>query len=290
VVLFDPDRCRSLLFVPAGNERYLQSALRGDADVIQLDLEDAITPDQKDGARESAVSALELIHAAGRVASVRVNSESALLSLDLNAVIGPHLSALTAPKIDSAESLQMLDKVITGIEQERGIPIGQVRLIAQIESARGVLNAREIASSTTRLAAVGIGTEDLSADLGGQVNSETLKFPNAQVLYAAREAGVIPIGYPGSITVYNEADTFQEWIQKAKSEGFEGGFCIHPNQVEILNQEMRPSDDEVEEAVAIVQALEESESKGAFSHNGRMVDAPVIERAHRVLRRHDFFN
>lgn len=289
-MLFDPDRCRSLLFVPAGNERYLQSALRGDADVIQLDLEDAISPELKDAARESAVSGLELIHLAGRASSVRVNSESALLSLDLAAVISPHLSALTAPKIESAESLNVLDNVISGIEQERGIPIGQIRLIAQIESATGVLNAREIASSTKRLAAVGIGMEDLAADLGGQVNPETLQFPNMQVLYAAREAGVIPIGYPGSVTVYNEADTFRDWIQKAKSQGFEGGFCIHPNQVDILNQEMRPSEDEVEEAVAILRALEESEKKGVFSHHGRMVDAPVVERAHRVLRRHELFS
>jgi citrate lyase subunit beta/citryl-CoA lyase len=288
-MLFDPDRCRSLLFVPAGNERYLQSALRGEADVIQVDLEDAISPDQKDVAREAAISAVELIHAAGRVGAVRVNSESALLSDDLAAVVGPHLSALTTPKVESGESLMRLDEVVSNLERERGIPIGQIRLIAQIESASGVLNARGIASSTSRLAAMGIGMEDLAADVGSVVNAATLQFPNTQVLYAAREADVTPIGYPGSITVYNEPDTFREWIRSAKMQGFEGGFCIHPSQIEILNQEMRHSDSEVEEASAIIDTLEDHPGEGAFSHEGRMVDAPVIVRARRVLRRNELF-
>ena len=99
-MLFDQDRCRSLLFVPADNERYLRSALRGDADVIQIDLEDAISPDLKDPARDYAKSAVHRIHVAGRVGSVRVNSEAELLSKDLTAVVGSHLAALTIPKVD----------------------------------------------------------------------------------------------------------------------------------------------------------------------------------------------
>ena len=239
--MFDPDICRSLLFVPAGNERYLRSALRGTADVIQIDLEDASAPAQKERARNSARSFVAQIAAAGRVAAVRVNGEEPLLGLDLEAVVYPGLAALTIPKVDTGAMLAQIDAAITQLETARGLVPGGIRLIAQIESARGVLNAREIAGATPRLAALGLGMEDLIADVGGAVGADALYFPAMQTLYAAREAAVTPIGYLGSIAVYRDTDRFGEWIRRAKSLGFEGGFCIHPNQVEILNREFRPS-------------------------------------------------
>ena len=285
--MFDPDICRSLLFVPAGNERYLRSALRGTADVIQIDLEDAIAPAQKERARNSARSFVAQIAAAGRVAAVRVNSEEPLLGEDLDAVVLPGLAALTIPKVDTGAMLAQIDAAITQLETARGLAPGGIRLIAQIESARGVLNAREIAGATPRLAALGLGMEDLIADVGGAVGADALYFPAMQTLYAAREAVVTPIGYLGSITVYSDTDRFGEWIRRAKSLGFEGGFCIHPNQVEILNREFRPSPAEVRAAEALVAAYQQQASTGvgAFAHEGKLVDAPVIARAQRVLRR-----
>ena len=285
--VFDPDICRSLLFVPAGNERYLHSAIRGNADVIQVDLEDAIAPDQKNQARLSARSFVEQIEAADRVASVRVNGEDPLFTQDLNAVIHSGLSALTIPKVDTGEKLATIDAAVTRLESERGLTPGGIRLIAQIESAKGILNAREIAGATPRLGAMGIGMEDLIAGVGGVVDSDPLYFPAMQTLYAAREADVTPIGYLGSITVYKEIDVFREWIRRAKTLGFEGGFCIHPNQVEILNEEFRPSSGEVSDAEELVAAFEQKarEGVGAFAYDGKMVDAPVIERAKRILRR-----
>ena len=285
--MFDPDICRSLLFVPAGNERYLRSALRGTADVIQIDLEDAIALAQKERARNSARSFVAQIAAVGRVAAVRVNGEEPLLGTDLEAVVYPGLAALTIPKIDTGAMLAQIDAAITQLETARGLVPGGIRLIAQIESARGVLNAREIAGATPRLAALGLGMEDLIADVGGTVGADALYFPAMQTLYAAREAAVTPIGYLGSITVYSDTDRFGEWIRRAKSLGFEGGFCIHPNQVEILNREFRPSPAEVRAAEALVAAYQQQASTGvgAFAHEGKLVDAPVIARAQRVLRR-----
>lgn len=285
--MFDPDICRSLLFVPAGNERYLRSALRGAADVIQIDLEDAIAPAQKERARNSARSFVAQIAAAGRVAAVRVNGEEPLLGTDLEAVVYPGLAALTIPKVDTGAMLAQIDAAITQLETARGLVPGGIRLIAQIESARGVLNAREIAGATPRLAALGLGMEDLIADVGGAVGADALYFPAMQTLYAAREAAVTPIGYLGSITVYRDTDRFGEWIRRAKSLGFEGGFCIHPNQIEILNREFRPSPAEVRAAEALVAAYQQQASTGvgAFAHEGKLVDAPVIARAQRVLRR-----
>ena len=180
-----------------------------------------------------------------------------------------------------------IDAAVTRLESDRRLSPGGIRLIAQIESAQGVLNAREIAGATPRLGAMGIGMEDLIAGVGGVVNSDALYFPAMQTLYAAREAEVTPIGYLGSITVYKETDLFREWVGRAKTLGFEGGFCIHPNQVDILNQEFRPALGEVREAEELVTAFKQqaSEGVGAFAHDGKMVDAPVIERAQRILRR-----
>jgi citrate lyase subunit beta/citryl-CoA lyase len=283
---FDPDLCRSLLFVPAGNEGFLQSALQGDADVIQLDLEDSIAPNFKQAARASIRPTLRQVAAAKRTVAVRVNREDDLLIQDLEAVVHPGLSALTIPKVETGEMLASLDQVVSKLETERGIANGSIRLIAQIESARGVLNARELASATPRLVAMGIGMEDLIADVGGTVGADALYFPAMQTLYATREANVVPIGYLGSITVYKDTELFQDWIVRAKALGFEGGFCIHPNQVMILNETFCPTPDEVLTAQAIVKAAERHAQAGiaAFSHEGKMVDAPVVERAQRVLR------
>ena len=282
----DPERCRSLLFVPAGNERFIHSAIRGDADVIQIDLEDAIAPNQKEIARVNAKKDLESLFSAGRAVSVRVNAEKSLLEDDLEAIVHPGLSALTLPKVENVEMLKEMDEQVTRLEADRKIPQGAIRFIAQIESASGILNVREIANGSPRLAALGIGMEDLIAEVGGKVDPDSLYFPAMQSLYAAREAGITPIGYLGSITVYKNEGLFREWVKRAKNLGFEGGFCIHPNQVSILNETFRPTSVEVAEAQSIAEVAEKNQEEGigAFAHNEKMVDAPVVERAKWVLR------
>ena len=289
---FDPDICRSLLFVPAGNERYLESALRGGADVIQIDLEDAIPSDQKDHASQAAKGAIDRLHDAGRVGTVRINNHPSRMSHDLEAVVGPKLAGLTIPKVATAEDLQRVDELVSQLEQDRQIPAGQIRLVAQIESAAGILNARQIAGATPRLAALGIGMEDLATELGSDLDADALYFPNMLVLYAAREAGLAPIGYLGSISVYNDATLFDGWIRRAKSLGFEGGFCIHPNQVEILNSRFAPAEHEVEEARSLIELFEAASSRGSgvISYQGRMVDKPMVDRARRTLKRHEILS
>lgn len=287
-MILDTDLCRSLLFLPADSERFLKSALNGSADVILLDLEDAISHGEKDRAREKVGGAILQVHEAGRACAVRVNNGLRLLAKDLEAVICAELSALIIPKVSSAEYLQLIDETVTELEQERGLPVGRIRLVAQIETAQGLLKLSEIARATPRLAALGIGPEDLAADLGSDVDPDVLYYANMQALVAARAAGVVPLGYIGSITVYKETETYRSWIQRARKLGFEGAFCIHPNQVEILNEEFLPSAKDVTEAVALVEAFEVHQKNGigAFAFEGRMVDAPVIDRAKRVLKRH----
>lgn len=286
-MILDTDMCRSLLFLPADNERFLNSALRGSADLIILDLEDAIPHAEKDQARGKVRYAIQQIHEAGRACAVRINNGLRLLAKDLEAVICAELSALIIPKVSSAEYLQLIDETVTELEQERGLAVGTIRLVAQIETARGLLNLNEIAQATPRLAALGIGSEDLSADLGSSADPDALYHPNIQALVAARAAGIVPLGYIGSIAVYNETETYRGWIQRARKLGFEGAFCIHPNQVKILNEEFLPSADEAKEAEALIEAFEAHQKKGigAFAFDGRLVDAPIIDRAKRILKR-----
>ena len=285
--MLDPDLCRSLLFVPAGNERYLDSALRGNADVIQIDLEDAIAPDQKAEARKYAGASIRKIADAGRTGAVRVNVDPEHVQQDLDAVVVEGLSAVTVPKVASADSLTTISDRIADLESDRGLPKDGIRLIAQIESAEGVLNAREIAQATPRLVAMGIGMEDLAAEIGGQVSEDVLYFPNMQILYGARVCGVVPIGYLGSITLYDDDETFRSWIKRAAGLGFMGGFCIHPRQVEILNQGFSPTEVDVANCRALVDASERHGQEGdaVFVHEGKMVDKPVVDRARRLLAR-----
>ena len=123
-------------FVPAGNERFLNSALRGDADVIQIDLEDAIAPNQKEFAREHAKRYSRYCFSRA-CCFVRVNTEKSLLENDLDTIVSPGLSALTLPKVETAEMVRELDDQVTRLEENRMIPSGAIRFIAQIESARG---------------------------------------------------------------------------------------------------------------------------------------------------------
>ncbi len=255
--------------------------------MIQLDLEDAIAPQEKDRARADAPDAIARIHDSGRVGTVRVNGPLRLLIPDLESVVRPGLAGLTIPKVHSSDYLKLIDETLTELELEREIPEGSVRLIAQIETAEGLMHLEEIARSTPRLAALSVGPEDLAADLGSAVDPDVMYVPNMQALIAARAAGVIPLGYVGSITLYDDPDTYRGWVRRARNMGFEGAFCIHPNQVEILNEEFVPEAEEVKRAAAVVAAFEEhvAAGTGAFAFEGRMVDAPVINRARRLLKR-----
>ena len=286
-MILDTDLCRSLLFLPAGNERFLNSALRGSADVIALDLEDAIAHSEKDSVRAGVGEAIVQIHKAARACAVRVNNGLRLLAKDLEAVVCAELSALVVPKVSTADYLRLIDETVAELELERGLPVGQIRLVAQIETAQGLLNVNEIACATPRLVALGFGSEDLAADLGSDVTPDALYYSSMQILVAARAAGIVPLGYVGSITVYQDLDLYRAWIERARTLGFEGAFCIHPNQVEILNDAFLPTLEDVREAEALIDAFEAHKEKGvgAFAFEGRLVDAPVIDRARRVLKR-----
>lgn len=287
--LNDPNLLRSLLFVPATSQKLLHSAVRRGADAIQIDLEDAVPADEKEPARRAAIDAIAWLQGDGVVRSpyivARINSPLRLAVPDLEALVVPGLQAITVPKVPDPYFLRLLDQTIGELEAERDLPIGTIRLIAMIETAEGLANVNEIATATTRLVAITVGPEDLAASLGCRPTPDAMYLPNMQTLVAARRAGIIPLGYPGSISLYADKETYRGWIERAASLGFEGAFCIHPNQVEICNVGFAPSVREIAAARHLIDEYKKhvAEGVGVFVVDGRMVDAPVVERALTVV-------
>ncbi len=279
---------RSMLFVPVLSEKFLAGAASRGADCIQLDLEDAIPSARKDEAR-AAVSA-----AAGRLAGegvevvVRINRPWRMAVRDIEAAVGPAVSALNLPKVPDASHVRAVGEILDELEAERGLPPGHTRLVVMIETAQGLINMADIAAASGRVVALTVGAEDFALDMGMRPVADALYIPNVQAVAAARAAGILPIGYIGSVADYQDEDRFRQTAERARQLGFAGGFCIHPKQVPILNAAFSPSAAEVADAEAIVAAYEAAEraGQGAVSHRGRMVDRPIVEQARDLLKRH----
>ncbi len=277
-----------MLFVPVLSEKFLAGAASRGADCIQLDLEDAIPSARKEEAR-AAVSA-----AAGRLAGegvevvVRINRPWRMAVRDIEAAVGPAVSALNLPKVPDASHVRAVGEILDELEAERGLAPGHTRLVVMIETAQGLINMADIAAASGRVVALTVGAEDFALDMGMRPVADALYIPNVQAVAAARAAGILPIGYIGSVADYQDEDRFRQTAERARQLGFAGGFCIHPKQVPILNAAFSPSAAEVADAEAIVAAYEAAEraGQGAVSHRGRMVDRPIVEQARDLLKRH----
>lgn len=278
---------RSILFVPAIAERFVDSALRQPADALQIDLEDSIGPQDKERARGAAPGVARRFADAGREVIVRVNRPWRMLVRDLEAVICPAVGAITLPKVPDAGHVRAVAEVIDELERERGMPLGHTRLVAMIEGADGLGRIDDIAAAHPRMVALIVGAEDLAVDLQMAVDDDTLYLPNLMAVMAARRAGIVPLGFVGSVADYADQETFRARIRRARRLGFEGGFCIHPRQVGIMNEEFAPRAEELARAQAMCTAFDQSQAqgRGAFSFEGRMVDLPVVEQARQLVAR-----
>ncbi|CAM4084549.1 HpcH/HpaI aldolase/citrate lyase family protein [Bordetella tumulicola] len=282
---------RSMLFVPIINDRFVQSALRQPADAIQLDLEDSIALEQKTQARELVASVAALCHEQGKDVIVRINRPWRHLVRDIEASVGPHVKALTLPKVPNAAFVQAVAEIIDELEIEQGMAPGTTRLIAMVEDAEGLHNMNEIAAAHPRLCGLIVGAEDLAVSLQMAVTADTLYMPNVLAVAACRRAGIAPIGFVGSVADFADREAFQKTVERGAALGFEGAFCIHPAQVAIANAAFSPSRTEVERARKLIAAFKEEEAKGrsACTFEGRMVDAPVVKQAQRIVEKGEAF-
>lgn len=282
---------RSMLFVPIVNDRFVQSALKQPADAIQLDLEDSVALEQKAQARERVAEVAALCAGHGKDVIVRVNRPWRHLLRDIEASVGPHVKALTLPKVPNAAFVQSVVEVIDELELERGMASGSTRLIVMVEDAEGLQNMQEIAAAHPRVCGMIVGAEDLAVSLQMAVSADTLYVPNVMAVAACRRAGIAPIGFVGSVADFADREAFRQTVERGAALGFEGAFCIHPAQVPIANAAFAPSAAAVARARALIAAFKEEEARGrsACTFEGRMVDAPVVKQAQRVVAKGEAF-
>jgi citrate lyase subunit beta/citryl-CoA lyase len=269
---------RSRLYLPGNTPKFFINAGLHHPDAVILDLEDAVPGNEKDAARLLVRNALRTVNFYGAERMVRVNAlPTGLEDIRLLATHGVDLFVL--PKVESAQEIVAVDQLL----QELGV---DCLLLPILESAKGVLNGWAIASASPRVAALTIGLEDYTADLGAQRTADGREslWARGQVINAARAAGVQPL-----TSVFSNLEDDAALLTWAKSEralGFEGAACLHPRQTPLIHRAFAPDAAEVERANRIITAFEQAkqEGLGVIRLDGMMVDAPVVARARQVLQ------
>jgi citrate lyase subunit beta/citryl-CoA lyase len=205
--------------------------------------------------------------------------------LDLEAAISPRVAALAVTKVDSADHVRLIAEVVSELEAERGMAVGTTQFIVMIETADAWFRMPDIAKADRRIAALTLGGEDFALSVGMLPTAEGLFMPKQQLAIAARAAGVLPLGFIGTVADYKDLDAFRETVRRSRKLGFRGASVIHPGQIAILNEEFAPSAEGVASARKIVAAYDEAVAagRGSISVDGKMVDVPVVERAQETL-------
>ncbi|MBX3012379.1 MAG: CoA ester lyase [Caldilineaceae bacterium] len=279
---------RSLLYVPGDSLRKIAKASTLPADTLILDLEDGVALSQKEPARHTVRQALRELDFGPRERLVRINDVNGpLAQSDLALTIEARPAGYVIPKVESAADLLAVSHFIDEQEKLRGWPLGQIRLLAMLETARGIMNLREISQATPRLDALIFGAEDFAATIGAvrtRENSELFYARSALVTAAgAYQLQAIDLVFVG---LADPEGLEAECIQ-GRNLGFIGKTVIHPSQIEIANRLFGPTEAEVEAARRLVAAFAEHQAAGtgAFAYDGKMVDMPVIRLAQRLLAR-----
>jgi citrate lyase subunit beta/citryl-CoA lyase len=278
---------RSLLFVPVTQRRFVEGAAKRGADAIILDLEDSIAASEKERARTLVPEAAQLVSRGGADVVVRLNRPMRMTVRDLEAVIGAGVQAVALPKAESAQHVQLVAEIMDELEAERGIPVGTTRMLAMVETASAFFRIAEIAKAHPRLVGLNLGAEDFALSAGMLPEAEGLFMPKQMCVFAARGAGIMPLGFVGTVADFSDLDGFRETIRRSRRLGFMGASVIHPSQVQILNEEFRPSAAEADHARRVVEAYDKAlaEGVGAVTVDGKMIDVPIVERAKILLDR-----
>ncbi len=277
---------RSMLFLPGNTPNMIINGDALGADSIILDLEDAVSPDEKDSARILVRNSIAEMGFADVEITVRINAiDTAYWKDDLEAIVPLKPDLIMPPKASSAADMQTLDAYIADIERRNGMPVGSVRLIPLIETALGVERAFEIASATPRVAALFLGGEDLTADLRCKRTKagNEIDYARKRLVCAARAAGVDVYDTP--FTDVNDDEGIVIDAEYAKSLGFTGKSAIAPRHVRVINEVFSPSLADVEYAKLVFEAIRigKEQGKGAVSLRGKMIDKPIVERARQTL-------
>ncbi|WP_192574216.1 citrate (pro-3S)-lyase subunit beta [Haemophilus parahaemolyticus] len=279
---------RSMLFVPGSNAAMISNTFIYKPDAIMFDLEDAVALKEKDSARILVAHALQHPLYQEIETVVRVNPLDSEFGLaDLNAVVRAGVDVVRMPKTETAQDVIDMDREITKIEKACGREVGSTKMLAAIESPLGITQANQIATASNRLIGIALGAEDYVRNLKTERSPEGIEllFARCSILQAARAAGIQAFD-----TVYSNANNEEGFLAEAaliKQLGFDGKSLINPRQIELLHNLFAPTQKDVDQARRIIDAAEEAERNGlgVVSLNGKMIDAPIIDRAKLVLER-----
>ncbi|HVB98018.1 MAG TPA: CoA ester lyase [Candidatus Dormibacteraeota bacterium] len=283
-----PLLARSYLYAPGHVERFLQKIFDVGADAVILDLEDAVPPAEKRKAREMVAEVLRKREGMkGPQIYVRINSLAGdLWREELEAIVQPALYGIRVPKVESRESMIVLDGALRQAEERAGLAPGSVRVVPAVETAAGVLAAAEIVRNP-RVVSLGLGGVDLLRDLSMEPDPSGLQLLYAQsyVVLVSRAAGLIP----PVATVHpqvKDLEGLRATSLAAKRLGFFGRACIHPSQIAVIHEVFTPSPDQIARARAIVEAFHAAAARGSgafLMEDGEFVDIPVAERAQALV-------
>ena len=218
---------------------------------------------------------------------VRINRPWRLLVRDLEAAVIPGVTALMLTKVDSPEHVLACAEIVAELESERGLLAGAMKFVALVENAAGFFRIDQIARAHPRIVGLSLGSEDFAADVGMQSEPEGLLYPKQQAIFAARAAGVMPMGFIGSIADFRDQEAFRQIVRRSRRLGFMCASAVHPLQVSVLNDEFSPDPAEVERAEKMIAAYDEAYAAGlgAVQFEGAMIDVPVVARARSIVRR-----
>jgi citrate lyase subunit beta/citryl-CoA lyase len=284
-----PPVWRSILYVPGNVPKFIDKAHERAADCILVDLEDSVTVAEKPTARAMLPETMKKVVRGGADVAVRINRPMRLAIPDIEAAVRPGLSALFITKTEGVQHLRLLDEAVSELERERGMPVGSVGFGAMIEHPRALAELNDIAQRAPRVIAMMLGGEDFALETGSIPSDESLELPKRLVAFAAQAHGVPMIGILGTVADYSDPAAYKKSAERARRFGFSGGTCVHPGLVQALNDAFTPSAEDVAYAKKLIAADERAatEGRGSFTVDGKMIDIPVIDRARRLLARHD---
>ena len=278
---------RALLYVPGDDRHKIEKALTFGVDCICMDMEDGVALTRKAEARAAIARALQELDFGRSERLARINAVgSGLEKDDIEAILPFHPDGIVIPKIEALDQIQWASGKIEAAELANGWPLNSIRLLVDVETAKGILNLKEIASHP-RLDALIFGAEDFAADIGA------IRTPEAWEVFYARSAVVTAAAAYGLGAIDMVTIDFKD-IEKVRREaefgarlGYTGKQIIHPNQVQPVQEAFTPDDEAIAHARRLVEAFEEHQAKGsgAFALDGKMIDMPLVKAAQNVLAR-----
>lgn len=277
------------MFVPAHNQKLMDSAIRRDADALLLDIEDSVPVDSKQQARDNIKTLVETTDLKGKLIFPRVNDrESGELLKDLYQLTIDGVNGFMYPKATKGEDLYFVGKMLETIEYEKHIPVGTFKLIPLIETAGAIVNIKEICTACTRVIAIAFGCEDYVTNLHGMHDNEGLSIFYARnaIVNAARAAEIIPIDTV-HINVHDLND-LEKNLMLSKKLGFEGMLILNPKELELCHKYFSPSDEEVAWATTMIKLSDEAikEGKGVAVKDNKFVGPPMVKMARNIFAKY----